>query len=281
MKTTIAVCCAAILLFVAAFNASADIIAGPIKNPANGHKYFLLSPNSWTASEAEAENLGGTLAIIRNADEQKWVFSTFSTNGGVNNHLWIGLYRPYPGGPFGWVTGAKLDYTYWCKGQPDNGGGVESYVHMCAPNRPFGQPLLGGWNDLADTGSVDGYVPNGVVEIGDKPKENALTEKETSLIGTWYETGKLERPCWIAGTGHSLFVIPNTRFATRVGICDDGSILEKQWPMAGRIYTGFSDFGSMPGQNSQRTMRGEIVKDRILWNNGTWWSRKPVGYEDK
>jgi len=156
---------------------------------------------------------------------------------------------------------------------------VESYAHMCAPNRPFGQPLLGGWNDLADAGSVDGYVPNGVVEVGDKPKEKALTEKETSLMGIWYETGKLERPCWIAGTENLLFVIPNNRFATRVGICDDGSILEKQWPTAGRTYTSFGGFDSMPGNKAQRAMRGEIVKDKILWNNGTWWSRKPVEYE--
>jgi hypothetical protein len=112
MKTAIVVCSAAIMLFAIACSASADILAGPIKNPANGHQYYLLSPNSWTASEAEAENLGGTLAIIRDADEQKWVFSTFGTNGGANNHLWIGLYRQYPGGPFSWVNGAKVDYTY-------------------------------------------------------------------------------------------------------------------------------------------------------------------------
>src|SRR5271167_293965 len=148
MKTLFLVCRTAIVLLAAGSLAKADVIAGPIKNPANGHDYYLLSPNTWTMSEAEAESIGGTLAIIKNPDEQKWVFSTFGTYGGANNHLWIGLCRKYQGGPSGWVTGAKLDYTYWCKGQPDNGGGVENYVYLCAPNQPLGQPLLSGWIDL-------------------------------------------------------------------------------------------------------------------------------------
>ena len=25
-------------------------------------------------------------------------------------------------------------------------------------------------------------------------------------------------------------------------------------------------------------IRGEIVNDKILWSNGTWWSRKPVEF---
>jgi len=28
-------------------------------------------------------------------------------------------------------------------------------------------------------------------------------------------------------------------------------------------------------------IRGEIVKDKILWSNGTWWSRRPVEYGKK
>jgi hypothetical protein len=70
MKTTFAVCSTVVLLF-AAIQSHAGIIAGPITNPANGQDYYLLTPDTWSASEAEAENLGGTLTIIRNADEQK------------------------------------------------------------------------------------------------------------------------------------------------------------------------------------------------------------------
>src|SRR5271156_1098945 len=85
---------AVILLFTAA-RLPAEIIAGPITNPANGHDYYLLSPNSWTASEAEAESLDGTLAVIKNANEQKWISSTFGAYKGTNHDLWIGLPRNF------------------------------------------------------------------------------------------------------------------------------------------------------------------------------------------
>ena len=279
MKIITVFCAGVILAFGVALNLRADIVAGPIKNPANNHRYYLLSPNTWTSSEAEAESLGGTLAVIKNADEQKWVFSTFGTNGGTNNHLWIGLCRQYPGGPFAWVTGAKLKYTYWCNGQPDNGGGVESYVHMCAPNRPFGQPLSGGWNDLADNGSVDGFVPDGVVEIGDEPDKKTLTAKEKSLIGAWYETGKVGLPCWIAGTDDKLFIIRHNGYAIQAALADDGCILQKQWSMAGTIYNGFNGYSASQGFHLPMSLRGEIIKDRILWSDGAWWSRQPVDYK--
>jgi hypothetical protein len=37
-------------------------------------------------------------------------------------------------------------------------------------------------------------------------------------------------------------------------------------------------YGSIPGANPQTGMGGEIIKDKILWSNGTWWSRKPAEY---
>ena len=108
MKSTFAICGAAILLSAVTFRAGAEIIAGPITNPANGHDYYLLSLNCWTISETEAESLGGTLAVIDNAGEQEWVYSTFGSYGGVNRGgLWIGLHRTKPGArpnPWGYVS---------------------------------------------------------------------------------------------------------------------------------------------------------------------------------
>jgi len=168
MKTSIAVCSAAIMLFAAAFNTRAAIIAGPITNPANGHDYYLLSPNTWTLSEAEAESLDGTLAVIKNADEQKWVFSTFGADGGTNRNLWIGLHRNFHGGSLGWVTGEKLDYADWAGGQPDNTGGIEDYVFMASANRPWGFPA-GSWADFTDNGIVDGSTQMGLSSCRAKP----------------------------------------------------------------------------------------------------------------
>jgi hypothetical protein len=53
----------ATFLYVTAFTAfliffplesHGGIVAGPLKNPANNHYYYLLTQNTWTGSEAEA-----------------------------------------------------------------------------------------------------------------------------------------------------------------------------------------------------------------------------------
>jgi hypothetical protein len=281
MKTKIAVCSASFMLIAAAFNARADIIAGPITNPANGHDYYLLSPNTWTASEAEAESLDGTLAIIKNAEEQKWILSTFSAYKGTNNNLWIGLHRSLHGGSLVWVTGKKLDYANWAGGQPDNAGGVQDFVFMASATRPWGFPT-GSWADAADSELVDFIVPSGVVELPGKAHKLSLSKAEHTLIGDWYEGGNIERPCWIAGTEKMLFVISNNKFAARANLNDDGTLFVRDFqggrPIIGggmpMAESGFGRYGSMPS-SIQMEMRGEIIKGKILWSNGTWWSRKP------
>ena len=97
--------------------AGAEILQGPILNPANGHEYYLLAPESWTAAETEAENLGGTLAIVKNAEQQKWIFAKIGNEGEKERSLWLGLRRQWLGGPFVWVDGSKLDYADWCGGR--------------------------------------------------------------------------------------------------------------------------------------------------------------------
>ena len=247
MKTSLMIYSAAFLLPFVTFRADADMIAGPITNPANGHDYYLLSPNSWTLSETEAESLGGTLAVINNADEQKWVFSTFGSYGGVNRgNLWIGLHRIRPGGPFAWVTDTKLDYTDWGPGEPNNVGGIEDSAHM-----QNSDSAPGTWNDLPDNSFCAG-----VVELPGKATERFLTAGEKSLMGTWLKSGRTDRPCYITGTKNMLFQIYNGR-ALRLFFTAGGSLL---------LSNG---------------IRGEIVKDKILWSNGTWWSRKPVNFGKK
>lgn len=71
-------------------------IAGPVINPANGHRYYLLDQSDWLAAEVAAQTRGGHLATIRNAAEQAFVFSAFANYGGVSRHLYIGLYDTDP-----------------------------------------------------------------------------------------------------------------------------------------------------------------------------------------
>lgn len=281
MKTTITVCSAVILLFATGITTRADIIAGPITNPANGHDYYLLSPNTWAISEAEAESLDGALAVIKSVDEQKWIFSTFGNYGGTNRDLWIGLHRIGPDRSLVWVTGGHLDYVNWAGGQPDDAGGRESAVFMASANRPWGFEA-GKWADMADNGVVDGSLPNGVVELPGKANELSLSKAERALIGNWYVGGDMERPCWITGTDKALFIISDSKQAARAFLGGDGILqvrnFQRGWPIMGDGIPMIES--SRPGA-TQNEMRGEILKDKILWSNGTWWSRKPLQKTNK
>jgi hypothetical protein len=247
MKTTIAILGAIAMLFTA-IPTRAGVIAGPITNPANGHDYYLLTPNTWSASESEAENLGGTLAVIKNAAEQEWVFSKFGAYGGVSRNLWLGFCREGKD-RFVSMTGGQMNYSNWGPGQPDNGGGVENCVDIWASGS--GSDSKGYWNDAVDWTSC-----NGVVEVPGKSKEQALTGKEKALIGTWYVNGDPGQPCWITGTENLIFAIDQNKDASRIIFTPEGLLFSPKWKQ-----------------------RAEIVKDKILWSKGNWWSRKPAEYQ--
>jgi hypothetical protein len=252
MKTALA--SLASLMMLMTWQAGAAIIAGPITNPANHHDYYLLSADSWTACEAEAERLGGTLAIIKNAGEQEWIFSTFANYGGTNRNLWIGLTRVNPTRSLVWLTGWKGEYVNWAGGQPDDAGRVEGYVFMSA-TRPWGF-AIGTWADCANDATFGGSVPSGLVEVPGKSKEKTLSSAEKALRGTWYLAGKADSVCHVTSTENALFVINEGNWAGRVILTPDG-----------RLFVPPHLFG-------------EIVKDKILWNNGTWWSRESSQFDN-
>ncbi len=239
MKTLIF--CFALIASLTASHADAAIIAGPISNPANGHDYYLLAPGSWSAAEAEAEEMGGNLAVIRNKDAQSWVYSTFGNFDDVQRGLWIGLHRKSPGGEFVWVDGTSLDYTDWYPNEPNNAGGRENCAHM-----RWDPAMPGTWND-----SVNESQYNGVVEV---PHPSAKTLKaERALIGTWYLGGSPAKRCYFADGGNVMFAINESDYSGRVFSGKGGELYVAPWQV-----------------------RGQVSKDKILWSNGTWWSRHPV-----
>jgi Lectin C-type domain len=254
MKMKFAFLCTAIAEMTVAFHAHSGILAGPILNPANGHEYYLLTPNTWVASETEAERMGGTLAIVSSAGAQEWVFSTFASYGGINRSLWIGLHRTSLGGPFAWMTGTKLDYANWAAGQPDNGGGVENAVQLYAP----GSAWPGFWNDVPELWNSVDNKPSGVVEVSGKSMAPSLGEVEKSLIGVWYQSGDEDRPCWIAGAENMLFADPSWYWQSRLMWTKEGFLFASNW-----------------------REHGELVKDKIVWSSGSWWSRQPAAYRNE
>ncbi len=243
MKTLIVAGILAMAFFLAGINSRADIIAGPVTNPTNGHEYFLLTPDTWSVSEAEAEQLGGTLAVIQNDAEQEWAFSQFGNYAGTNRSLWIGLRRNSPGGPFVAVTDARVNYFNWNAGEPNNSGGNENYVQLYTSGK---------WNDNTDTANP----VCGLVEVPGKSNEPALTAREKSFIGDWYNNGDPNHHCHIVGTQNQLFAINENREASRIIETPEGFLFSPIW-------------------KQHVTVQG----DKLLWSWGNWWSREPVKFK--
>jgi formylglycine-generating enzyme len=140
---------------------AANVVAGPITNRANGHQYYLLSPDTWPAAQIAAQKLGGNLATIDDESEQAWVFQTFATFDGIARNLWIGLTDQSLEGTFVWTSGKPLTFQNWAVGAPDSFGD-EDYVHMIEPTN--GQ--AGKWNDInGNMTSNDGHPICGIVEV--------------------------------------------------------------------------------------------------------------------
>jgi hypothetical protein len=146
--------------------AAVDALSDPIVNPANGHLYILLDRANWTDSEAAAVLLGGHLATIDDAAEDSFVFDAFSTFGGQNRSLWIGLNDQTSEGVFEWASGDPVGYLNFdsASGQPDDTLESEDCVHHFGPNVP--PHTSGKWNDIdCPTAVWRGQPLNGVVEI--------------------------------------------------------------------------------------------------------------------
>lgn len=172
-------------LSIATSQATVTTLTGPISNPANGHLYYLLDTSNWTTSETQAQSLGGHLVTVNDSAENAWVFSTFSSFGGVTRDLWTGLNDAANEGTFVWANNEPLIFANWEPGNPDNGFGFnEDYVHIYGGGTP---PVLAGWvagawndiNNVSGYQALDGTTPiqrniYGVVEVVPEPSTIAL-----------------------------------------------------------------------------------------------------------
>ncbi len=154
-----------------------QILGGPIVNPANGHTYFILPNKGWAASEADARALGGYLVTINDSAENSFIFDTFSTFGGRNRSLWLGLNDVESEGTFVWSNGEPVTYTHWDPSAPNNCCGGEDYAHT-TPNEGGWQAGWRNryWNDISDRpgGTLEplGTPIHGVVEFNSNPIQN-------------------------------------------------------------------------------------------------------------
>ena len=142
------------------------ITAGPFLSAVNSHYYYLLATTNLTTSEYWAEQLGGHLATVRNANEENWIYDRFANYGGRNRNLWIGFTNS--GAGTGWLSGeTNLNYYNWRNDQPLNPDGTRNYTGiMGVTNNPAGQWVLTDNRGFIFGSAVTNYF-YGVVEVPD------------------------------------------------------------------------------------------------------------------
>ncbi len=154
-----------------------SVLTGPILDPENGYEYYLLTPATWTASEAEAVSLGGNLATVENQAENDWLLNTFRPIlGDSGANLWIGLYDPVANdgtgaqhaADFVWASGAPVTYTHWGLDEPNNSSYWGGEYYTILEVVPYSQLVPGDWNDQSNTSS--GSFDYGVVEVEAVPE---------------------------------------------------------------------------------------------------------------
>lgn len=130
-----------------------------------GSIYYMLPASSWISAEITATKMGGHLATVGTAAENKFILDTFSPiafglGGSGPISLWIGLNDEASEGQFVWSSGASSAYSNWLTGQPQGTVDDEDYVGILVAN--YGEP--GKWHDVvADTRFKD--VAYGIVEV--------------------------------------------------------------------------------------------------------------------
>ena len=117
--------------------------------------YVLVDGPTWSVAEANAIKLGGHLATIPDAKDDKWIFSNFE--GGI----WIGLVKRE--GNWEWINGDKVDYKNWYPGQPSN-----STHPTNETNQSYGwihSNWSGKWDDHFDSNDVGTAATHGIAQI--------------------------------------------------------------------------------------------------------------------
>jgi hypothetical protein len=155
------------------------VVAGPYINHATRNRYYITAMSSASIAERTAIELGGILAVPRNAGENQWLLANLANGALGAIPGWLGVHDQLVEGQFQTHLGLPVSYTGWDFQQPDNNGNAD-FVQM-NPN-PF--PGFGGWRDTAHTAVAYGFIELGCV--GDLSGDGAIGAADISmLLGAW------------------------------------------------------------------------------------------------
>jgi hypothetical protein len=144
----------------------------------NGRTFHLISENSGSGAEAEAQALGGHLATIDSQALHTFLWNTWGDNLGSGLGLFIGLTDQASEGTFVWLSGQPVAFTNWSIGEPNNGFTryEEDFVNMDSRFSTTGK-----WNDVPDAGP-GWQAARGIVEVA-AAEPSTLVLLGTGLAG--------------------------------------------------------------------------------------------------
>lgn len=163
---------------------NSDELVIEVPSEVKQHSYSIIhNTMTWKEAKEACEAMGGHLATIASAEEQK-VIENLNTQ---NDNLWIGGYKNVEG-QWCWVTGEPWEYENWGDGEPNNSSNVvagESCVAMW-PEK---------WNDLANGNIYEqsGYICEWEATNGES------TVEEDGYAGHVYEFYTLPESEWESG----------------------------------------------------------------------------------
>ena len=107
----------------------------------NGHHYYVFNNvvDTWEEAQRYCQNLGGHLATISGAAENRNVYDMMISCGYRN--AYFGLTNLYEHGRWFWVNGERATYMNWSAGEPNNHRGEEHYGMYYHGSKPYR------WND--------------------------------------------------------------------------------------------------------------------------------------
>ena len=153
--------------------------------------YVIVEGPTWEEAEANANSLGGHLVSINDADENRWLHSTFEIGAqkvdkkSTWTGFWSGLTDKESEGSWKWINGEEVEYLNWGHDEP-NAGNIDNYmllgwsedqkwddasnnlvnahnvrlfgiaeIKLTPNNAPTGKPILTGDFEVGKTISID------------------------------------------------------------------------------------------------------------------------------
>lgn len=96
-----------------------------------GRRYKVFdSVMSWHEAQAKCAEMGGRLAIVRNAADSAFLISL--AHKGKREGYWLGATDEKNEGEWLWVDGTPMKYSNWGPYQPNNGNKSEHYAILLA-----------------------------------------------------------------------------------------------------------------------------------------------------